>query len=132
MKMACIQMFVLSIMILLTSCGVQNRSTNPPITNSELGIGVVCNECDPSYGVGYHNHTYIITSEVVKSLGKELGSVSASDQLGVGGWHTPPIGTKLYEIVGTPVNEAIAVEISPGIYKKAVIRGWFPLSDTTK
>lgn len=126
-RIKCRVLFILFFTILLNGCSIQNESANHPITTSERNTGVICNDCDPSYGVSYHSHDYIITSKVVTNIGREIGVVSASDQQGLGGWHTPPVGTKLYEIVGTPLNEAIAVEISPGLYKKAVIKGWFPL-----
>lgn len=69
--------------------------------------------------VVYNNHTYIVSSVHIKDVGKEIGTVS--DGIAGNGIHVsvPPAGTKLFSLPGVPVDEAIAIEISAGVYLKA-------------
>lgn len=107
----------------LTGCGASHT-----VVSDNIPAPSPTRRTSTNFGVVYHNHDYTMTSQQIKKVGKEIGAVSKSDQQGVGGWHTPPVGTKLFEIVGTPINQAIAVEINHGVYEKAIIQGWFPLS----
>lgn len=77
--------------------------------------------------VVYNGSTYVVGSEEVAAIGKEIGEVTSySDREGTyaGNFSNRyPVGTKFYEIEGTDPSEAIAVEATDGWYVRADYRG---------
>lgn len=83
--------------------------------------------------MSYHQHDYSVLLKLVppKSIEKKIYELQESDEIIVGDGGTFPIGTKLFEIKGVPVNQSIAVEINTNTYLQAKIQGWFPLQSNS-
>ncbi|WP_018933422.1 hypothetical protein [Gracilibacillus lacisalsi] len=78
--------------------------------------------------VVWDDHTYEVVDESITNIAEEIGEVTRySDMETYSGnfSNAYPKGTKYYSIQGVSTEEAIAVEISPGEYKKAVRKGEF-------
>ncbi|BAU28938.1 hypothetical protein DFP93_103215 [Aneurinibacillus soli] len=75
--------------------------------------------------IKWNGVTYVVTGEKIKTVGKEIGSVSSysdkEDTIQSGVFSNKyPVGTKFFEIVGTDIKKAIAVEEKGRIYIKAI------------
>ncbi|MFD2657728.1 hypothetical protein [Gracilibacillus thailandensis] len=78
--------------------------------------------------VVWDDHTYEVVDESITNIVEEIGEVTRySDMETYSGnfSNAYPKGTKYYSIHGVSTEEAIAVEISEGEYKKAVRKGEF-------
>lgn len=83
--------------------------------------------------VDYHNHGYGVILQLVppESIGKEIYKLHKVDEMIVGNGGTFPLGTKLFEIKGVPINQSIAVQINTNTYLQANVQGWFPPPSNT-
>jgi hypothetical protein len=77
--------------------------------------------------VVWKGHVYEVTVEEVTDIGKMIGQVKTQTDNRSGDYwgdasNVYPVGTKYYEIKGTPTKSAIAVEVEPNRYLKAVYK----------
>ncbi|MGM7683230.1 hypothetical protein ACSVDA_13860 [Cytobacillus sp. Hm23] len=76
--------------------------------------------------VVWKGYTYEVLDEVVTNVGRKIGKVTRySDMESYSGNFSNAYkeGTKYYAIQGISTDEAIAVQVEDGVYKKAVRRG---------
>lgn len=98
----------------LTGCG-QSPSQSPPTSSGSSSSW--------AYKlINWHNHIYKLTSEQVKTVGKQIGSVTNYSTVE----STPPtgtfsnffpVGTKIFEIPNVPTSTAFAVQTKDGYVK---------------
>ncbi|QPC45909.1 hypothetical protein [Mangrovibacillus cuniculi] len=82
--------------------------------------------------VVWGGNVYSLQDETVEEVGEKIGEVTSySDMESLGGnfSNAYPVGTAYYSLVGIDKSEAIAVEISKGVFEKATYEHKFKESN---
>ena len=112
---------IVLVVLLLSGCGAPTTGS-PQQTSSQVADSWAFRF------VNWQHHIYKMTADKVDVVGQQLGAVTnfsdveSTPQTGTFS-NAYLVGTRLFEILGTDPGVAIAVEMSPGVYVRAVDTG---------